>query len=97
MIEIVFAELKKTGAIRSSDEFSRDFLGMEKSYLRGIRARRRNPSSKALAACAVRLKTVGKSLAESQIPSVSEKGALMTQLGDSCINEILSQAMEAQG
>ena len=95
MIEIVFSELKKTGVVQSSAEFSRDFLGMEESYLRGIRARNRIPSAKALAACAVRLKTVGKSFSESQMPIVAERGELMIQLGDCCINEILSQAMEA--
>ena len=97
MIEIIFDELKKVGAVHSSAEFSRDWLGMEESYLRGIRARNRIPSAKALANCALKLRTAGKSFSESQIPIVAERGHLMTQLGDACINEILSQAMGSQG
>ena len=95
MIEQIFMELKDGGDVRSSNEFSRDWLGMEESYLRCLRARKREPSAKVLATCAVRLRTTGDVLATSVIPSVSEKGVHMLQLGESCIDEILAQAMEA--
>ena len=47
MIESIFEELKGIGAVTSGTDFSEEWLGMEGSYFRGLRARQRDPSAKA--------------------------------------------------
>jgi hypothetical protein len=89
MIELIFEELKKNGMVGSSNEFSRDWLRMEKSYMRCLRAKQRSPSSKAMAACATRLRHVSNSLSASNKPNSKAIGQRMASLADSCINSIL--------
>ncbi|MEK4034882.1 DUF6626 family protein [Methylocystis sp. IM3] len=89
MIEYVYAELKKLGAVRSSDEFSRNWLGMEKSYLRTMKAKHRKPSARVLANVAAKLKGNGAELEKSTDPKVALAGQYLVRMGDRCVEEIL--------
>lgn len=89
MIEVVFEELKSSGVVKSGNEFSRDWLGMEESYMRSLRAKKRQPSAKVLARCAKRLKQTGDALSSSAMKSVLSSGQKCHLLADLCVKELL--------
>jgi hypothetical protein len=89
MIDLVFEELKSSGFVKSGNEFSREWLGMEESYMRVLRAKKRQPSAKVLARCANRLKQTGDALSSSAINQVLSKGQKCHVLADLCVKEIL--------
>lgn len=90
MIESIFEELKGIGAVTSSTDFSEEWLGMERSYFRGLRAKRRDPSAKALATCAARLKRHAVTLQSSSLPQVREWANGYNRLAEECVAELLS-------
>ncbi len=49
MIEEIFEQLKDLGAVSSTDDFSTQWLGRERSYMRCLRAKQRDPSAQVLA------------------------------------------------
>jgi hypothetical protein len=49
LIEFIFDELRLIGAVKSSDNFSMHWLGRERSYMRSLREKRREPSAQVLA------------------------------------------------
>lgn len=88
MIEAVFEELKAAGMVRSSNQFSTEWLGMEESYMRCMRAKERDPSPRALINCAVKLKQTSDALRRSQMPGVKTKGDGLRLLARSCVEEV---------
>lgn len=90
MIEEIFYELKGLGAVRTTDEFSTLWLGREKSYLRCLRAKRRDPSSTALATCAVRLLRSADKLNKGQVLPTSHQGTRFRSLANKCLEGILT-------
>ena len=89
MIEDVYMELKRLGAVKSSNEFSQHWLGMEKSYLRTMKAKNRKPSARVLAHVAVKLKADGQRLEQNSNPKIATAGQYFLRMADNCINEIL--------
>jgi hypothetical protein len=86
MIETIYEELRKLGAVRSRTDFSEEWLGMEGSYFRG----RRDASSRALATCAARLRRRASALQTSTMPQVRERSEQYLALADSCLDELLT-------
>lgn len=95
MIESIFEELKGIGAVTSGTDFSEEWLGMEGSYFRGLRARQRDASAKALATCAVRLKKRARMLEVSTHPQVQAAAGKYGRLAEACVDALLT-ASEAQ-
>jgi hypothetical protein len=93
-IEQVFVELKDAGQVRSTDDFSREWLGMEDSYLRCIRAKDRSPSPRALINCAVKLKRTGDALKSSSIAEVKAKGERMRTLARDCVGQVFGDDLQ---
>ena len=89
MINLIFEELKSFGAVRSGADFSRNWLGMEDSYWRGLRAKRREPSLKAIARCASKLNVVADDLQASSKPSVRAAQLRLRDLAAGCVADIL--------
>ncbi len=89
MIDLVFEELKSSGVVKSGNEFSRDWLGMEESYMRCLRAKQRKPSAKVLARCANRLRQTGDALSGSAMNQVISHGRKCHLLADLCVIELL--------
>lgn len=87
MIEDVFEKLKDLGAVSSTDEFSMRWLGRERSYLRCLRAKQRDPSAQVWATCAVRLLRSADSL-EATMPW-SRRDSLRS-LANNCLEALLS-------
>ena len=96
MIEDVFLQLKGSGLVQSANEFSRIWLGMEESYFRCMRSRGSQPSAKALARCAHRLRQHGEALSESKMPSIQLSGAQLRSLADQCFQEILEVSVQTR-
>ena len=91
MIETVFEELRGIGAVRSSDEFSTKWLGRERSYLRGLRAKQRNPSPTVLATCAVRLLRTADSFSAMRAMPTLDKHKQLRVLANRCLEQILAE------
>ena len=89
MIETIYQELKRLGAVRNCDQFSREWLGMEKSYLRVLRAKGREPSAKAIARCASRLKRDSQHLTRVDKKGYQSAAGRLDQLAERCIAEML--------
>ena len=92
MIETIFEELKEKGLVTSCNEFSRKWLGMDESYMRGLRAKGRRPSARVLAQCAVRLRDMAEALSKGPSPMAREKARHVNLLADKCFAEIVQSA-----
>jgi hypothetical protein len=91
LIEGLFDELRALGAVRSTDDFSVNWLGMNKSYLRCLRARNRKPSTQVMAQCANRLRKASSQLvANNGTTAVKKVAKRMNQLADLCVDEVFS-------
>ena len=91
MIENVYEELKQLGAVRSVDQFSREWLGMERSYMRVMKAKGRKPSAKVIATCAARLRSHGKHLMSTDKRGYHLVASALNLLADKCISNMISQ------
>lgn len=87
MIEKIFEQMKDLGAVSSTDEFSVRWLGRERSYLRCLRAKQRDPSAQVWATCAVRLLRSADSL-EVKMPWAKRDS--LRSLANSCLDALLS-------
>lgn len=92
MIELIFEELRSIGAVRSSDDFSLHWLGRERSYMRCLRSKRREPSAQVLATCAVRLLRSADSFETGLTATRREK---MRCLANTCLEALLSTGVRA--
>jgi hypothetical protein len=90
MIDTIYEELKRLGAVSSKTAFSEEWLGMEGSYFRGRRGRDGDTSIKALANCASRLRRRASALRDSSMPQVRERSAQYLALADTCLSELLA-------
>ncbi len=92
MIEYIFDELKNLGEVRSTDDFSMKWLGRERSYMRCLRSKRREPSAQVLATCAVRLLRSADSFEAGLTAIRREK---MRTLANNCLDALLSAGVRA--
>jgi hypothetical protein len=91
MLEKIFDELCELGAVRSSDEFSIKWLGKERSYMRCLRSKQREPSLNALATCAVRLLVSADRMRHGQQASTFDRSARFRSLASRCLDQILTE------
>ena len=89
MIDLIYQELKQLGAVRTYDQFSIEWLGMEKSYMRTMRSKHRQPSAKALARCVARLQQQGNRLIELDRLGYRSAAAKLNKLADDCLSDML--------
>lgn len=89
VIEEIYGELKKLGVVRNCDQFSCEWLGMERSYLRVARAKRRQPSAKAIATCVARLKSHGRHLMRVDGQRYQSAAMALNRMADLCIDEMV--------
>ena len=87
MLENIFDEMKSLGEVRSADDFSMKWLGRERSYMRCLRSKRREPSAQVLETCAVRLLRSADSVDAGLTYTRREK---MRSLANTCLEELLS-------
>ena len=93
MIEKIFEELRDIGIVRSRDQFSAEWLGREKSYLRGLQAKKRKPSVEVLAVCGARLLKNAEQLNKADAAIVKAKSVELRRLANSCFEQILDEGL----
>ena len=89
MIDLIYNELKQLGAVRTYDQFSIEWLGMEKSYMRTVRAKQRQPSAKAIARCVARLQQQGNKLIALDRLGYRNAGTRLNKLAEACLSDLL--------
>jgi hypothetical protein len=90
MIEDIFEEMRKIGAVRTAAEFSVKWLGREGSYMRGLKSKRRCASPAVLATCAVRLLSTADGLASVKLPSIDVRQVQLRSMANRCLEGILA-------
>ena len=93
MIEKIYEELRDIGIVRGREQFSAEWLGREKSYLRSLQCKRRKPSTKVLATCAVRLLKNADQLNKADAVITRAKGLELRKLASRCLDQILMDGM----
>lgn len=89
MIDLIYNELKQLGAVRTYDQFSIEWLGMEKSYMRTVRSKQRQPSAKAIARCVARLQQQGNKLIALDRLGYRNAGTRLNKLAEACLSDLL--------
>jgi hypothetical protein len=87
-IDDVYARLRDIELVTNGTEFSREWLGMEGSYLRTLKSKKRTPSAGVLARCAVRLESWSKAYSGSSHSCVNDKAVVLSELAESCWDAI---------
>ena len=95
-MESLFQELREIGAVQSTSEFSIEWLGMQHSYLRCLRARNKRPSTRAWATLAVKLRHASHALAEHEQPKVRKSSKYLANMADRCLQEIIAAGERSQ-
>jgi hypothetical protein len=91
-IDLVFEHLKRIGQCESRSAFSRDWLGREESYYRGIQARGHKASAEAQLNLVSRLRDLGMNFSRSEYPSLVKIGNTYLKLYGECLDALLNSA-----
>ena len=91
-IDLVFEHLKRIGQCESRSTFSRDSLGREESYYRGIQARGHKASVEAQVNLVAKLRAFGTTFTRSEYPSLVELGNTYLKLYGECLDALLNPA-----
>jgi hypothetical protein len=89
-VDFVFFELKQIGQCNSRSEFSRDWLGREKSYFRSVQSKGRRPSVEAQINLIGRLRDLGTSFTRSDHPALDEVGKTYLRLYGELLDALLT-------
>src|ERR1039457_932992 len=91
-IDLVFGELKRIGQCTSRSQYSRDWLGREESYYRGIQARGHKASVEAQLNLVSRLRDLGMNFSRSGFPLLIELGDIYLRLYGELLDTLLTSA-----
>ena len=94
MINEIYLALKDMGECPTASAFSREYLGMESNYFRGLKWRDRRASSRALANCASVLREKGELLSHSEAPVIVERREKLRKMSEDCIEVLLGSFQE---
>jgi hypothetical protein len=89
IIDAAFAELKQLGQCKSRSEFSRNWLGREKSYYRSLQSKGRQPSAEAQINLIGRLRQLGSDFTRSDHPAVDRIGRSYLKLSGELLDALL--------
>lgn len=95
MVEEIYWELRALGECRNASEFSEEFLGMERNYLRSLKWHEKAASPRALAHCAAKLRVRADCFGASQMVALTQRSEKLRQLSDNCV-EVLLGSFEAK-
>jgi hypothetical protein len=91
-IDLVFEHLKRIGQCESRSTFSRDWLGREESYYRGIQARGHKASVEAQVNLVAKLRSLGTNFTRSEFPLLIELGDIYLRLYGELLDTLLTSA-----
>ncbi|MEQ1935833.1 MAG: DUF6626 family protein [Fimbriimonadaceae bacterium] len=89
MVEEIYWELKALGECRSASQFSEEFLGMEKNYLRSLKWHEKAASPRALAHCAAKLRVRADCFGTSHMVALTQRSEKLRQLSEDCVEVLL--------
>ena len=89
MIDEIYRELKEMHLCRSGNRFSLDWLHMNESYYRTLKAKNLTPSVKVIARCGMKLRSTAMYLAASEHDVIRSRSQRLNELGQQCIDEAL--------
>ena len=84
----VYQSLRDIDLVANGTEFSHDWLGMEGSYLRTLKSKKRRPSAGVLARCAVRLQSWSQAYSGNTHTCINDKAIVLNELAESCWDAI---------
>ena len=87
-IERIYDRLRDIDMVANGTEFSHDWLGMEGSYLRTLKSKKRRPSAGVLARCAVRLQSWSQAYSGNTHTCINDKAIVLNELAESCWDAI---------
>ncbi len=90
-IEDIYLQLKALGAVRSANEFSTQWLGMNESYLRTLRSKGMAPSARVLARCSIKLRSFSQNMRAHPQPKLRAVGKQVAALADRCVQDIFAE------
>jgi hypothetical protein len=91
-IDLVFGELQRIGQCTSRSQFSREWLGREESYYRGIQARGHKASVEAQVNLVAKLRSLGMSFSRTECPSLVKIGNTYLKLYGEFLDALLNSA-----
>jgi hypothetical protein len=91
-IDLVFEHLKRIGQCESRSAFSREWLGREESYYRGIQARGHKASVEAQVNLVAKLRSLGMKFTRSEFPLLIKLGDIYLRLYGECLDALLNSA-----
>jgi hypothetical protein len=91
-IDLVFEHLKRIGQCESRSAFSREWLGREESYYRGIQARGHKASVEAQVNLVAKLRSLGMNFTRSEFPLLIKLGDIYLRLYGECLDALLNSA-----
>ena len=89
MVEEIYLELRALGECRTAGQFSEEFLGMEKNYLRSLKWHEKAASPRALAHCAAKLRVRADCFGASQMVALTQRSEKLRQLSEECVEVLL--------
>lgn len=89
----IMESMQSLGLVRSSTDFSIDWLGREGSYIRCLRTKKRRPSAQVLATCAVRLLRLADLTGSSSTDGSSVDGQTLRDLANRCLDALLETGL----
>jgi hypothetical protein len=89
----IMRELVRYGIVRSSTDFSTDWLGREGSYLRCLSTKGRKPSAEVWAICAVRL--LKRADSPEALSGLGPSSVELRKLADLCLEAVLATGMRS--
>ena len=91
-VDLVFEELKKLRLCRSRSDFSRNWLGREEAYYRGVQSRGQPTSVEAQVNLVAKLRDLGMHFAGSAHPRLNATGDVLLKMHGETLDVMLGEA-----
>jgi hypothetical protein len=92
-VDLVFEELRRIGQCKSRSDFSRNWLGREEAYYRGVQSKGQQTSVEAQVNLASKLRDLGTHFARSTHPKITAVGDVLLKLHGQLLDVMLSEAL----
>ncbi len=92
-VDLIFDELKRRRLCKSRSDFSRNWLGREEAYYRGVQSRDQPTSVEAQVNLVAKLRDLGMHFASSAHSSLQATGDVLLKMHGEFLNSILSEAL----
>jgi hypothetical protein len=92
-VDLIYEELSRLRLCNGRSDFSRNWLGREEAYYRGIQSREQSASVDVRVNLVAKLRDMGTCYLRSTHPSLHATGDVLLKLHGEFLNSILSEAL----